>query len=73
MLSNAIRSQSKSIELVYERTIGHRDNEMIKLNLEKGRILTEEVQNRLESLQVQVEVEVERVLRGFESRMQQER
>ena len=47
MLSNAIRSQSKSIELVYERTIGHRDNEMIKLNLEKGRILTEEVQNRL--------------------------
>lgn len=32
-LTSLIRSQSKSIELVYERTIGSRECEVIKFNL----------------------------------------
>lgn len=39
-LTDLIRSQSKSIELVYERTIGSRECEVIKFNLEKGTLLS---------------------------------
>ena len=40
-LTTAIRTQTKSVELLYERTIGSREAELIKFNLEKGALLTE--------------------------------
>jgi hypothetical protein len=40
-LTSVIRGQSKSIELIYERTVGSRECEVIRFNLEKGHLLYE--------------------------------
>lgn len=62
-LTGVIRSQSKSTELIFERTIGSRDCEVIRFNLEKGGLLFEEVEGRIESMKAQLEGEMESLLR----------
>jgi hypothetical protein len=62
-LTGLIRNQSKSIELVYERTIGSRECEAIKFNLEKGGLLGEELENRLDNLRMQLDLEMELLLK----------
>ena len=65
-LTNTIRGQSKSIEMIYERTIGNRDYDIIKFNLEKGGLLGEELDGRLENVRVQMEGEMEGLVKEFQ-------
>ena len=55
-LTSLIRSQSKSIELIYERTIGNRECEIIKFNLEKGPLLFEELDSRIDNMKMQLDL-----------------
>jgi hypothetical protein len=55
-MTSIIRSQSKSMELIYERTIGSRECEVLKFNLEKGNLLFEDLDSRIEGLKMQLDV-----------------
>ena len=72
-LTSTIRSQSKSMEMIYERTIGSRECEIIKFNLEKGGILFEQLDSRLQSMRVQLQSEMDTLLREFQRQVQLQR
>lgn len=46
----------KPIQSVYERTLGHKDNDLIRNNLEKVDYLSEEIENRISSIKMQVDL-----------------
>jgi hypothetical protein len=53
-----IKKQIKPAQSVYERTLGHRDNELVRNNLDKVDYLTEEIENRIGSIKLQVDLEI---------------
>lgn len=72
-LAGVVRGQSKSIELIYERTIGSRECELMRYNLEKGAQLGAEMEDRMENLRLQLELEMELLVKEFQKQVQQEK
>lgn len=72
-ITGIIRSQSKSMELIYERTVGSRECEVIRFNLEKGNLLFEDLDGRIDNLRMQLEVELEVLVKDFQRQIQLEK